>query len=748
MSRTIAEKKDFTFVAGLNTEAGFQTFPENAWLDADNITPVIDGSVERRTKLDLESAFVLSTNSNTSSQKQNFAYSIHRWDSAGGDGGVSLVVVQQGDFVRFYGNSQASLSLNEKSFSIDLNTYNSGGGLSVFGTSEIHVAQGNGKLIIVSKDTDPILVEYNVVADTITVTRLTLKFRDFAGLEDGLAPDNRPATLSKEHNYNLLNQGWLAAHITTYFTADAVYPSNAQIWTSGKDATNTFTAAQLDKQFFGTSLAPRGHFVLDVFNRDRTTASGVAAITTEVEKGRPTTVSFFAGRAWYAGVNSSSIGSWVLFSQIVASDNKKYERCYQSGDPTAEFTSDLIASDGGIIPIPEAGEIIKLVAIQDSLLVFAQNGVWQIDGGSSGFTADLYHVHKVCPFGCIGPDTIIEVEGALLFWSNGDIFALKRSINTAGSGDFFVESISFAKIHTLYSSIPVLSKQFAQGFYDIDTKKVFWMFKKATSLAADNTIIDRFTKDKFLVFDTRLGAFYIYSIASITAPSPVIIGGLLANVSSGASVNVFNVIITNLDNVIVTSGDSVIGSIDVSSGNISSRISKFLTLVPSGSNWKLSFADFSNTLNAPDKFKDWFSFNSVGAEPSPLPFLLTGWATGGDGSKIHQAPYLLTFMKRTETGFTSGFDAVNQSSCIMQGKWEWTDSAVASRWTLGEEIYRHRPLFVPVDQNSYVDGYPLVVAKTKIRGRGRALNIKFTSTSGKDMKLTGWSVLYQGNSSV
>jgi hypothetical protein len=34
--------------------------------------------------------------------------------------------------------------------------------------------------------------------------------RDFDGVNDGLAIDQEPSTLSKEHHYNLMNQGWVS----------------------------------------------------------------------------------------------------------------------------------------------------------------------------------------------------------------------------------------------------------------------------------------------------------------------------------------------------------------------------------------------------------------------------------------------------------------------------------------------------------------------------------------------------------
>ncbi len=43
---------------------------------------------------------------------------------------------------------------------------------------------------------------------------------------------------------------------------------------------------------------------------------------------------------------------------------------------------------------------------------------------------------------------------------------------------------------------------------------------------------------------------------------------------------------------------------------------------------------------------------------------------------------------------------------------------------------------------------PVVVTNNKVRGSGKAMSIEFTSESGKDFDLLGWSVLASGNTRV
>lgn len=43
------------------------------------------------------------------------------------------------------------------------------------------------------------------------------------------------------------------------------------------------------------------------------------------------------------------------------------------------------------------------------------------------------------------------------------------------------------------------------------------------------------------------------------------------------------------------------------------------------------------------------------------------------------------------------------------------------------------------------DGYSVAVSKDKVRGKGRALQIHFTSEEGKDFEILGWGIYYSKN---
>lgn len=741
MAKTVATKRYFSFTGGLNTEGGPLSFPPNTWQDGDNVVPDVDGSLDRRTAVNYESAFALSTQTHTLTQEQADAFTVGEWTGVAGEGNRNFVVVQRANLVYFYDNVGDSISATQKAFTLDLTTYTATGTQQPAGRAPISCVSAVGKLILVASNIEPVLVTYNPDTDTISHQVVTVQIRDLLGTSDGLAVDNRPATLSAAHKYNLYNQGWPQAHIDSYFTATTKYPSNAQVWTAGKDSTDTFSVALLDKQDFGTTPAAKGRFVLSLFNRDRSTASGVAGIATETESFRPTTCAFYAGRAWFAGVKSKDIGSWVVFSQV-ADTSDKFGKCYQEADPTSEHISDLVDTDGGVVPLQDAGQIIKLVAAYNSILVFADNGVWQIVGGlESGFSATAYEVRKVSVVGCVGPEAVVEASSAVFFWSHEGIWAIKP--NQAGA--LFAESLSDNRIRSFVVGINANAKAYVQGKYFSSEHTIYWLFNGNKD--ADGVLV-RFKKSRLLCLDLQLGAFYTHTIGALSTLSPYTVGAVVSKHRTTFTQQ-YNVVDSVGNNVVDSSSNQLVANIASESAAISKL--KFLTVVPQsgGTTFKATFATFEDGAVAAAKFKDWYSADSIGA--SFAPFITTGYDLGADqgGDKALQALYITTFMRRTETGTDSSGNATNPSSCLMQARWDWADSAAAGKWGVSQEVYRHRRLFLPpVPSSTFDDGYPVVVSKTKIRGRGKALHLRFAAGLDKDMQLLGWSIPFLGNTNV
>lgn len=737
MAKSVATKKYLTFVGGLNTESGPLTFPPNTWQEGDNIIPAIDGSLSKRTAVNLEGGYVLSSDSNTLSEEQVSAFIVGEWNSVAGQGSRNFLVVQRASLVYFYNNFGGNISASQKAFTVDLADYAVASG-AVLGTKPIECTSAGGRLIITSNNTDPILVTYDPATDTITDEAITVEIRDLYGVDDGLAVNTRPNTLSDTHKYNLFNQGWPLAHITTYEASSGDYPSNAQVWTAGKNSTDDFTPSLLDKQDFGTTPAAKGRFVLEAFNRDRAAVSGIAGLTLEDESTRPHTCAFYAGRAWYAGVQDSTISSWVFFSQV-ADTSTRFGKCYQDADPTSEHTSDLVDTDGGVIVIQDAGNIVKLVPAHDSLLVLADNGVWQIKGGpDAGFSATSYEVRRLNTTPCIGPYSVVLAHDSVFFWSIDGIWEVAHN----KEGRLVAQNITDTSIRSLYTSLSANARIYAQGVFHADADIIYWAVDSDPN--ADGNV-RRFKKDKLICFDLRLRAFYTHAIGSLTTLSPYVVS-LAVSKQSATSVAEHSVDVS-VDAVLVGADTVVISLATITA--LLSRV-EFLVLVPQGdTTLKATFADFETGDNLAAKWRDWYSVNNAGVAYDS--FIVTGYDLGADqgGDKELQALYISVFMRRTEEGVDSAGNVLNTSSCTLQARWDWADSATSGKWSTPREVYRHRRVFLPpVPSTSFDDGYPVVVTKNKIRGRGKALHLKFTAGTSTDCQILGWSIPFLGNTNV
>ena len=144
----------------------------------------------------------------------------------------------------------------------------------------VDMISGEGYLFIVGKKLEPFYLEHDTAGDTISSTNINIQVRDLTGIDDSLEVDERPATLSEEHEYNLKNQGWwqqrkrisdgsLVDPITQFDTDIGDFPSNADISHLGMvdDGSGNlrFKSTFLEELTLGNTPAPKGHFIIDPF---------------------------------------------------------------------------------------------------------------------------------------------------------------------------------------------------------------------------------------------------------------------------------------------------------------------------------------------------------------------------------------------------------------------------------------------------------------------------------------------------
>lgn len=799
MGQQRLEKPTYTFTKGIITDAPVLMFPEDASVDEQNFELMIDGSRRRRKGLALEAngvavPFVTSTTD---------AINTFKWANVSSVPDTDLIVIQVGSTLYMF-RDESPVS-NVPVFQLDLVDHKTTTATSTnVASTPVDMAAGRGQLIVVGKYIKPFYVKED--GGVYTATSINMQERDFQGLKSTVAPGEQPTTLSTAHDYNLKNAGWTSANIAAFFASQSTYPSLSMSSFLGyrranvagyaeSDGTLEFSPVKLVAEVFGDSPAQMGHFLRDPFYTFATTTSdtvfyytssntyndGTGAITlnfsaahglaigdtmyvtsgnlsftvpggyayadgygnatysdpydvvidlagytltvssvtdadTAVFSGiatgytgavassivlsdtstptgasaspyRPVATAFFAGRAWYAGTPYLDLNAKILFTQILESD-LQYAKCYQQADPTDPNISDLVDTDGGVLIVPEMESVKKMIPYGSSLLVFCSNGIWQIGPGASGyFTATSYSIRKISDIGCINPNSIVVAEGTPIFWGNEAVYAVTQDPNT---GYLVLTSVSTGKIDTLYSQIPKASKAGAcKGTYDPVNKRILWLYNSSGSNTQRlNTI---------LVYDLRFECFTKWVLSEDT-----------------------------------TAYAGSIFTLKTSTGTESATIK---VLGVTGTNTTLTIGEFSDT----DAYTDW-GLTATDA------YIITGYDTASSPNHQKTVPIITVFMKRTETGFVDlgggDYQPVGDSSLTMQARWNWTDNAVATNWGTAQQVYRHQRMFTPSTTTSYEDGYPIVVTRNKVRGRGRSLHLKFTAGAGKNAHLIGWATNY------
>jgi hypothetical protein len=207
MARAEQVKLYRSFVKGLITEASYLTYPEDSSTDELNTVLSRKGNRSRRYGIDYEDDYTLLPIVLEASD----AVTEFVWKAVNNDSSINFLVCQIGKTLRFLSLDSVPVSDNLKSFTVDLSTYSAPTSSELqVRTTNCEFASGKGFLFVVNAHCEPIVIEYNASTDSISVTPIIVLVRDFEGLNDGLANDEEPATLSKEHQYNLMNQGWVS----------------------------------------------------------------------------------------------------------------------------------------------------------------------------------------------------------------------------------------------------------------------------------------------------------------------------------------------------------------------------------------------------------------------------------------------------------------------------------------------------------------------------------------------------------
>lgn len=806
MARAAADKAYTNFSQGFVTEATGLTYPENSVRQIDNVDLNTDGSARRRLGVDQEPngyTIGLASYANTTFSGSSGYYSkellspvtipanelavtSHIWENPGAVPGLQFIVFQIGNklFIRRYDNDPISdpsaivaVASGLTTFNLDFPTngvvYNTTA--DVAAKSRLSGASGFGRLWLTSKAHFPFYLEYDAKSKAISARPVgysanspngKLEIRDFNGVDDGLKVDAQPPSLSKEHLYNLLNQAWPAEGSQTpaqtqepedlvqeFYDRTGAYPSNGMVWWVAKQLGPDgeyydFIASLLTSSSFGNSPAPKGTLIMDALIGSR---DGIAKHTNPVhpspldfngeydEKAATSfrAIAFNSGRVWFAGESNEKRPNGVYFSKVLS----KVEHAgtlMQVNDPTSEEFPDLLATDGGVIYIPEAAEIKALAPYKAGMVVFARNGVWYIYGGENeGFAADKFAIEKISETGISSGDAVVIAENLIAYWSIDSISLLQLPEQGIVP---VVTDIAVGKIHSFLNKIDSQARDYVRGCYDGTSKKIFW-----TYLEQDDYSYPRYQTgfNRMLVFDLRLGAFTKYSFTVNTEPGTSFLIGDVFPKRTRTIPQIIEPVTTDMgEQVVDNSSDPV--NLYAIAGQRDTFVNAVKMLVLDETVGGVFVAEFINL-----DYQDFATMPNGGPQDYES-YIQVGDETLGDLQRVKQATWLHSFFRRTETGFvpdaTGALIADNPSGCYAQARWDWTDTSSANRWSDPQKVYRYRRPYTPIDSSdSFDNGREILYTKVKIRGRGRALSVRFSSEPRKNFILLGYSIAYTAN---
>lgn len=704
-----------SFVKGLITERSELNFPEDASVDELNCSLSKAGNRTKRLALEYEAGYEESSNTTTS----GMLYTTKTWENVGENPDLQYLVVQYGSRLRFYNKGTIPLSsgevptsdANATPYVLNMTPYAYSGGLGA-SASRIEVASVSGRLVVVSPQLNPFYIERDPDTGVFTVTSITFTVRDLSFNKSRISLTSSTTGPGIDRQYDIYNAGWTADTITTYKAANAnAWPPLTHPWYSGKTAVGAFDAAEWALIYGGNSLIAPGHFLLDLFNPDRDTASGLTGVSPPtVPTTRFNSVVAYAGRIWYGGMDSK-----IYYSQITE-DISQLGNCYQQNDPTSEEFSDLLDTDGGFVRLAEASGIRKLHVFGSSLLVFAENGVWRISGIDGNiFRATDFSVFKVTDFGLAQRGSFVSAQNSVPFWWS---YSGIHTVQVTEQGGMVEVNISRETIQTFWRDIAESEKISVTSEYDALNNRIVWLYSNA-----GETITGKLNRLLFL--DIDLGAFYPWSISDASTDSPEVVGTSFYK-GAGADIIEFTVVDDNDDEVQDAAGNTVV--VNLSAGTLKS--SEIFLLVRNPATRKLTFATFNST-----SFLDWGTANYEAYAEAAYNFI-------GDLGRRKNSPYITTFLKQTETGFElvgSTYNPLRESSLKVSAYWDFKKTASST----AQEAYRHKqPLVVNTsDLTNVISPTTVLSTRLKLRGRGRVVRLRFEGSRGKDFNLLGWETL-------
>lgn len=437
---------------------------------------------------------------------------------------------------------------------------------------------------------------------------------------------------------------------------------------------------------------------------------------------RPAAGAFFSGRLWQTADQHNRI----YYSQIV--EMGQYGRgnrgvqneslCFQAADPTDGDDNALVASDGGYISLPDSGTHYGLEVLGNSLLILTDNGIWAVVPGERGyFVADDFRVIKLSNSEVLGRQAVVNTGSEVHVCTDEGI------LKFAGTerGGIGTDNMTFRTIQTEYDKL-IDERRLPVGAYDPDSRVIRWSFPITTEQVSSNVT------DSCVMLSYSM-VHQAWTRYDLGANGSVVSMIVLPYTADTTTYNRFRYLILtpNVDVPAISSQFLSEWGIEVD-------------ITAEGADRGV------NAFDPDERFADYVAPLGTLEPRDPVPaYMQTHHYLYGEGQRWASIKYATSYLRNVSTKWIEevdgSFSVDVPGSTLLTGRWDWSDTLEYGKYSKPHETYKFRRRYMPTGlETEYDVGEPLIVTKTKVRGRGREFRLYWESNGHADSHIVGWSI--------
>lgn len=402
------------------------------------------------------------------------------------------------------------------------------------------------------------------------------------------------------------------------------------------------------------------------------------------------------------------IDDGVIYYTQVGDHNK----AYAEANPFDPDDNAVVATDGGVIKDTGIGTAYAMEEIYGSVLIFADNGVWQLSGSDGVFSAGEISIRKISEFGSVSKDAVSKVDGSVAYLSTRGMMVLSKTDDYSTSLGSL--NISDDKIKTYWNTYSIPELESMRLVFD-DTESKMYIF--ITSDDAETALAD-----SALVFDMTLKSWYKY-----VYPAGVN-GGFVSTIETIPADAVLHGTGGATDTVTTDEGESVVISAETSKG-----VREFVVV------GKTSVM-LSNDDNLTDIYSEFLTGEDVLSEYIIESYFSSTHQTYKDIFRKKTPNYMKILFERSESDVEDEYGRdITPGGCLLRTSLNFADDPLLMQDEFGEDYVsnndwgRYREAYPPIRSTvsplgNRTRGYSNVSYNHKLLGNGDVLQFNFKST--------------------